>query len=87
VSAKVEIYVKDYCAYCVQAKRLLDTKQVAYHEIAVDKDPQHLQTMLSRSEGRRTVPQIFINDKGIGGYSELRQLEVSGELDHMLAED
>lgn len=82
--AKVEIYSKANCPYCVRAKQLLDQKSVHYIEIKVDEDPQQLETMLKRSNGRRTVPQIFINDKGVGGFDDIWALEKAGKLDQLL---
>jgi glutaredoxin 3 len=82
--AKVIVYTKDNCPYCDWAKQLLDSKNIPYTQIAVDKDPAKLQEMMTAS-GRRTVPQIFINDKSIGGFDDLSALATSGELDKLLA--
>ncbi|HEC15998.1 MAG TPA: glutaredoxin 3 [Sedimenticola sp.] len=82
---KVTLYSTDYCPYCVRAKQLLDRKGVAYEEIRVDKDPKLMREMMQRSQ-RRTVPQIFIDDQGIGGFEELAQLDGSGELDRLLGQ-
>lgn len=81
---KVEIYTKKTCHYCVRAKQLLDSKSVAYTEIPVDENPKDLEMMLLRAEGRRSVPQIFINDRGIGGCDDLYALEQAGKLDALL---
>lgn len=81
---KVEIYTKKTCSYCVRAKQLLDHKKVAYTEIKVDENPADLELMLLRSQGRRTVPQIFINDRGIGGCDDLYALDQAGRLDVLL---
>lgn len=81
---KIEIYTKKTCPYCVRAKQLLDHKSVKYTEIPVDQNPQDLEKMLKRSDGRRTVPQIFINDQGIGGCDDLYALEHAGKLDNLL---
>ncbi len=83
-TARVEIYSTDFCGYCVRAKALLDTKGVAYTEHAIDRDDSARAEMLVRANGRRSVPQIFINGQGIGGYMELYALERSGELDSLL---
>lgn len=80
----VEIYTKSYCPYCVKAKNLLDKKQVKYLEIDVEHDEVRRQEMFDRSEGRRTVPQIFIGGKGIGGCDNLYDLESKGTLDSLL---
>ena len=82
--AKVEIYTSPLCGYCNAAKRLLDSKRVEYEEFDVMFKPSLKQEMLARSEGRHTVPQIFIDDTGIGGCDELHQFEASGELDNLL---
>ena len=81
---KIEIYTKHTCSYCVRAKQLFDQKKVPYTEIPVDTDPKELEMMLLRAEGRRTVPQIFINDQGIGGCDDLYALEKAGKLDDLL---
>ena len=81
---KVEIYTKKTCSYCVRAKQLFDQKGVKYTEIKVDEDPKDLEMMLLRAEGRRTVPQIFINDRGIGGCDDLYELEHAKKLDLLL---
>lgn len=81
---KIEIYTKQICPYCVRAKQLLDSKGVTYIEIPVDQDPKALEAMLSRSQGRRTVPEIFINDRLIGGCDDLYALEQAGKLDAIL---
>jgi len=84
--AKVEVYTTDYCPYCVRAKQLLDMKDVDYSEIDVTGDDTARAELVQKAEGRRTVPQIFINGKSIGGFDDMRALEESGELDKMLAE-
>lgn len=85
--AKVEIYSTNTCPYCVRAKQLLQKKGVEYTEIFVDREPAKLAEMLQRAEGRRSVPQIFINDVGIGGFSELSVLELDGKLDDLLNQE
>lgn len=82
--ATVLIYGTLSCPYCVNAKELLKSKGVTYEEILVDKDPVRREEMLSKSEGQRTVPQIFIDDKHIGGYSDLKTLDNNGQLDKLL---
>ena len=84
--AKVEVYTTAYCPYCRQAKSLLKQKGVAFEEIDVSGDAALREKMIELSGGRRTVPEIFINDKIVGGYDELRALEMKGELDALLAE-
>jgi glutaredoxin 3 len=84
--AKVQVYSTAYCPYCVRAKALLRDKGVAFEEIDVSDDDELRQKMVELAGGRRTVPEIFINDKIIGGYDELRALDSRGELDALLAE-
>ena len=81
--AKVVIYSKTYCPFCVRAKSLFDGKGVNYEEIMVDSDPQ-LFDELKKKSGMLTVPQIFIDDKLIGGYTELAALDEKGELDPLI---
>jgi glutaredoxin 3 len=83
MSVKVIIYTKASCPYCDWAKQLLDHKKLSYQEIRVDLDPEKRTEMESLS-GRRTVPQIFINDKAIGGFDDLSALAKSGELDKLI---
>jgi glutaredoxin 3 len=84
--AKVEVYTTSYCPYCTRAKSLLRSKGVAFEEIDVSRDPALREKMIELSGGRRTVPEIFINGKIIGGYDELRALEDEGGLDPLLSE-
>ncbi|MBA2654310.1 MAG: glutaredoxin 3 [Gammaproteobacteria bacterium] len=81
--AKVEVYSSAACSYCVRAKMLLDQKKISYQEIRVDQDESKRDEMIERS-GRRTVPQIFIDDKHIGGFDDMWALEQKGELDRLL---
>ena len=83
--ASVEIYTTKTCPYCVKAKRLLDAKDVDYAEIDVTGDEAARDALVKKSGGLRTVPQIFINGKGIGGCDDLHLLEDKGELDKLLA--
>lgn len=85
-TARVEIYTWMTCGYCIRAKRLLEDKSVAFIEYAIDGDEQARRQMIQRADGRRSVPQIFINDQGIGGFLELQQLEDGGYLDDMLCD-
>ncbi len=81
--SNIIIYTKDSCPYCVWAKQLLDTKNATYTEIRVDIETDKLADMV-RLSGRRTVPQIFINDQPIGGFDDLSALAKNGELDKLL---
>ncbi|MBE0440092.1 MAG: glutaredoxin 3 [Gammaproteobacteria bacterium] len=83
--AKVEIYSSAHCPYCAMAKQLLDRKGVAYDEIRVDLDPGKRQEMMTKSR-QRTVPQIFINNEAIGGYTDLVAIERAKRLDALLAQ-
>lgn len=84
--AKVEVYTTSFCPYCVRAKSLLRAKGVLFSEIDVTDDDELRAKMVELAGGRRTVPEIFINGKIVGGYDELRALEVQGKLDALLAE-
>ena len=81
---EVKIYTTPWCPYCVRAKRLLDKKGVDYEDINVDGQPE-VRAKLREITGRTSVPQIFINGKGIGGCDDLHTLEGIGELDTLLA--
>jgi glutaredoxin 3 len=82
---KVVIYTKEGCPYCKMAKELLTEKGFKYQVIAVDNNPAKLAEMVELS-GQRSVPQIFINNKPIGGYNELSQL-TSDELNTLLKDE
>src|SRR3569623_3784626 len=83
--ARVEIYTCQYCSYSLAAKRLLQHKKVDYIEYAIDGVEDARDLMSERAGGRRTVPQIFINGRHIGGYTNLAGLVKGGELDTLLA--
>jgi glutaredoxin 3 len=82
----VEIYTTPFCPYCHAAKRLLQRKGVDYAEIDVSHDPELRAKMIHRANGRRTVPQIFIGGRHVGGSDDLHALDHAGKLDPMLAE-
>ncbi|TYK66054.1 glutaredoxin 3 [Colwellia echini] len=82
--AKVEIYTKAYCPFCTHALALLKSKAVDYTEIKIDGDMAMRSTMIERSNGSYTVPQIFINDDHVGGCDQLVALERSKQLDELL---
>lgn len=83
MTAPVTIYVSPFCGYCAAAKSLLEGKSVSFTEIDVLVHPSRRAEMI-RSSGRRTVPQIFIGDRHIGGFDDLQALNASGELDELL---
>lgn len=83
--SEVVIYTTTYCGYCHAAKRLLESKGIRFQEINLTSDPKGRADLVTLAEGRRTVPQIFINGEGIGGYTELRGLDLSGQLEQLLA--
>ena len=80
----VTVYMGPMCAFCDAAKRLLTKKKIPYKEINVALDESKLEEMLKKSNGKRTIPQIFIEDYHIGGYVELIALEKKGELDNLI---
>ena len=81
----VKIYTTTYCGYCVRAKDLLKRKGVDYQELDVTGDDAMRSKLVEMSGGQRTVPQIFIGDTHVGGYSDLALLDSQGKLDPMLA--
>ncbi|MBE9176016.1 glutaredoxin 3 [Synechocystis salina LEGE 06155] len=85
IKAKVEVYTWQTCPFCIRAKLLLWWKGVKFIEYKIDGDDQARQAMAARAEGRRTVPQIFVNDQGIGGCDQLYSLDSRGQLDPLLA--
>ena len=81
---KVVMYTGNPCPYCVYARALLDSKKIPYEEINVWEDETKRDEMLKKSNGKRTIPQIFFNEYHVGGYEELRALEKKGELLNLL---
>ena len=84
MAANVEIYTWSTCPFCIRAKALLDKKQVNYHEYTIDGNEIERERMAQRANGGRTLPQIFISDKHIGGCDDLHRLEAQGKLDELL---
>ncbi|HEX8527404.1 glutaredoxin 3 [Allosphingosinicella sp.] len=82
--ARVEIYTKFMCPYCARAKKLLQSKGVDYEETDIGMDSGKRSEMMQRSNGRHTVPQIFIDGRHVGGSDDLAELERSGRLDPLL---
>jgi glutaredoxin 3 len=83
--ARIEIYTKSFCGYCWRARDLLDSKDVAYEEHVIDTGGPKREEMIQRANGRSTVPQIFIDGRHIGGFTDLLALERAGMLDELLA--
>jgi len=82
---RVIVYSQPFCGYCSAAKRLLTAKGATFTEIDVMLEAGRRNEMIERSGGRRTVPQIFIDGRHIGGYDDLSALDKAGELDRLLA--
>jgi len=82
--ARIRLYTTQWCGYCVRAKALLDSRGLAYEEVNVDDDPNFRRTLLELTGGW-TVPQITIDDRPIGGYTELWALDKRGELERLRA--
>lgn len=80
---EVKIYTTAWCGYCSAAKRLLESKGVAFEEIRCDGEPE-LRRELAERTGSNTVPQIFIGATGVGGYDDIAALEAEGKLDALL---
>jgi len=83
--AKVEIYTKAFCPYCSRAMRLLASKGVEPQEHDITMGGPQRQEMIQRAQGRTTVPQIFIDDRHIGGSDDLAALDARGGLEPLLA--
>jgi glutaredoxin 3 len=83
--AKVTMYSKAVCPYCINAERLLTSKGVTdINKVRIDLQPELRNEMMQKT-GRRTVPQIYIDDRHIGGFDDLRALDLAGGLDPLLA--
>ncbi len=80
----IEIYTWQSCPFCIRAKALLDSKGITYKEHSIDGNQEARIAMAERANGRTTVPQIFIDNKGIGGCDELYALEKAKNLDELL---
>jgi|TARA_B100000809_G_scaffold103189_1_gene101857 glutaredoxin 3 len=80
----VEIYTGPLCAFCDQAKALLNKKGVAYKEINIASDPNKMDEMIKKTNGMKTIPQIFIDGRHIGGNDRLQALENEGKLNSLL---
>ena len=82
--SKVEIYTWQYCPFCIRAKSLLKKKNINFTEYKIDGDEDSRALMTERADGRRTLPQIFIDNEGIGGCDDLYTLEKENKLDALL---
>ena len=82
--SKVEIYTWQYCPFCIRAKSLLKKKNINFTEYKIDGDEDARALMTERADGRRTFPQIFIDNEGIGGCDDLYTLENENKLDSLL---
>ena len=80
----VTVYMGPMCAFCDAAKRLLNKKNIPYKEINIAIEEDKMNEMLSKSNGKKTIPQIFFNDHHVGGYEELRALEKENKLENLL---
>jgi glutaredoxin 3 len=86
MAANVEIYTWSSCPFCIRAKALLTKKGVNYTEHCIDGDEVARAKMADRANGRRSLPQIFINDQHIGGCDDIHALNAQGRLDTLLQE-
>jgi glutaredoxin 3 len=82
-TASVVLYGTRFCPYCVAARMLLKSKRIAFEDIAVDNN-RELRAEISQKSGRTTVPQIWVNNRAIGGFTELQTMALTGELDRLL---
>lgn len=81
---KIKIYTTPYCPFCIKAKNLLKNKKITFEEIDLSEHPEKLNEMVSRSNGARTVPQIFADNTHIGDCDYIHELDYKGELDKIL---
>lgn len=86
VASEIVMYSTAWCGYCQRARNLFERKGAPVREIKIDEDAKERDVMLQKSGGRRTVPQIFIGERHVGGYDDLAALDRSGELDKLLAQ-
>lgn len=84
MTARVEMYATSFCRHCMDAREFMQAKGIEYEEYLLDLMPLEKDTMLARC-GQKSLPQIFIDDQHIGGLSDLRELDRSGELDELLS--
>ena len=82
--SKIEIYTRDLCVFCDNAKNFFTSKNLPYIEYNIHDDPSFLEIMLKKSNGQKTMPQIFIDDHHIGGFSNLVEIINNGEFNKMI---
>jgi glutaredoxin 3 len=83
----IQMYTTAVCPFCIAAKNLFKSRGLEWQEIRIDTDPERMREMLERSSGRRTVPQIFVNDIHVGGFDDLAAADRSGRLAEILGDD
>lgn len=81
---KVTVYTTAYCPYCVRAKQLLQRKAIPYEEVLIDPEDENIWVELYARSKMKTVPQIFVDERCIGGFDDLSALDMSGELDKII---
>ena len=81
---EIVMYTTTFCPYCSSAKSLLDSKGFSWEEINLDQEPHRWAEMIEKADGRSTVPQIFVNGKGVGGFDDLAALDRGGNLNGIL---
>ena len=82
--SQVVLYGTRFCPFCTAARRLLTAKGVNYQDISLDNDPE-LRAVVMKKSTRNTVPQIWVGDVHVGGYTDLRQLDIEGHLDKLVS--
>ena len=82
--APVKVYSTGSCMYCVKAKNMLEKWQIEYEETRIDQDQAAMREFIEATNGARSVPQIFVEGKLIGGFTDLVDLHMDGELDHLM---
>ncbi|MGB5330400.1 MAG: glutaredoxin domain-containing protein [Gammaproteobacteria bacterium] len=85
--SRVTVYSTASCPICVRAKAMLDKWEIAYDEVMIDADEAALKEFAEVTNGARTVPQIIIDGNPVGGFSELTELHMDGELDELMQQD
>lgn len=83
----IQMYTTAVCPFCIAAKNLFKSRGLEWQEIRIDTDPERMREMLARSNGRRTVPQIFINDTHVGGFDDLAAADRSGQLAEIIGSE